>query len=136
MKRLMFAVFVFAAITLTLADTNKKEIIAFTPLQVRWFTPPSLNILHHQKVRSRLTRNVVQHDNIRVIQGRNRLRLPPESGQSLCILGYLIGQKLQSHKAMQPRILGFVDHTHPATAELIDDTVVRDGLADHGIGPS
>ena len=40
MKRLMFAVFVFAAITLTLADTNKKEIIAFTPLQVRWFTPP------------------------------------------------------------------------------------------------
>ncbi len=40
MKRLMFAVFVFAAITLTLADTNKKEIIAFTSLQVRWFTPP------------------------------------------------------------------------------------------------
>src|SRR6202007_1184853 len=39
MKRLMFAVFVFAAITLTLADTNKKEIIAFTPLQMRWFTP-------------------------------------------------------------------------------------------------
>jgi anti-sigma factor ChrR (cupin superfamily) len=40
MKRVMFAVFVFAAITLTLADTNEKEIIAFTPLQVRWFTPP------------------------------------------------------------------------------------------------
>jgi len=36
MKSLMFAVFVFAAITLTLADTNKKEITAFTPLQVRW----------------------------------------------------------------------------------------------------
>src|SRR5436190_3607451 len=39
MKRLVFAVFVCAAITFTLADTNKKEIIAFTPLQVRWFTP-------------------------------------------------------------------------------------------------
>src|SRR5438132_12834767 len=39
MKRLVFAVFVCAAITLTLADTNKKEIIAVTPLQVRWFTP-------------------------------------------------------------------------------------------------
>ena len=39
MKMLVFAVFVLAAITLTLAD-NKKEIIAFTPLQVRWFTPP------------------------------------------------------------------------------------------------
>ena len=40
MKRLMSAVLVFAAITLTLADTNKKEIIAITPSQVRWFTPP------------------------------------------------------------------------------------------------
>ena len=39
MKRLMSAVFIFAAITLTLADTDKKGIIAFTPLQVRWFTP-------------------------------------------------------------------------------------------------
>ncbi len=40
MKRLMLAVLVFAAITLTLADTNKKEIVALTPQQVRWFTPP------------------------------------------------------------------------------------------------
>src|SRR3982750_1476110 len=40
MKRLVFAVFSFAEITLTLADTNEKEIIAFTPLQVQWFTPP------------------------------------------------------------------------------------------------
>jgi len=39
MKRFVFAGFVLAAITLTLAD-NKKEIIAVTPLQVRWFTPP------------------------------------------------------------------------------------------------
>ena len=39
MKGLFFAVFGFAAITLTLADTNKKGIIALTPVQVRWFTP-------------------------------------------------------------------------------------------------
>jgi len=32
MKRLMLAVSVFAAVTFTLADTNKKEIIALTPL--------------------------------------------------------------------------------------------------------
>src|SRR6266567_4456089 len=37
--RLMLAVFAVAAITLTLADTIKKEIIAFTPTEVRWFTP-------------------------------------------------------------------------------------------------
>jgi uncharacterized RmlC-like cupin family protein len=39
MKRLMLAVLVLAAITLTLADTNKKEIVGLTPQQVRWFTP-------------------------------------------------------------------------------------------------
>ena len=39
MKKLLLAVLVLAAVTLTLADTNKKEIIAFTPQQVRWFTP-------------------------------------------------------------------------------------------------
>jgi anti-sigma factor ChrR (cupin superfamily) len=39
MKTLISAGLVFAAITWTLADTNKKAIIAFTPAQVRWFTP-------------------------------------------------------------------------------------------------
>ncbi len=39
MKRTMLAVLVFSAITLTLADTNKKGIIALTPQQVRWYTP-------------------------------------------------------------------------------------------------
>ena len=38
MKRSMLAVLIFAAMTSMLADTNK-EIIAFTPAQVRWFTP-------------------------------------------------------------------------------------------------
>jgi quercetin dioxygenase-like cupin family protein len=39
MKRLMFSVFAFAAISFTLADTTKREIVAFSPQQVRWFTP-------------------------------------------------------------------------------------------------
>lgn len=44
MKRLVLAVALFvaitaAAITLVSADTNKKEINAITPQQVRWFTP-------------------------------------------------------------------------------------------------
>ena len=32
---------------------------------------------------------------------------------------------------MKVYVLCLVDHTHPATAELLDDAVVRDGLADH-----
>ena len=40
MKRLMLAVLVIAAIGFVVADTNKKEIVAITPSQVRWFRPP------------------------------------------------------------------------------------------------
>ena len=38
MKRSMLAGLVFGAMTLMLGDTNK-QIIAFTPAEVRWFTP-------------------------------------------------------------------------------------------------
>ena len=46
-------------------------------------------------------------------------------------LGYLVQQKLQGDEAVQLYILGLVDHTHPAATELLDEAVVRDGLADH-----
>src|SRR6476660_2524721 len=39
MKRLMLAGLVLVAITLMWGDTKQKDIIAFTPQQVRWFTP-------------------------------------------------------------------------------------------------
>ena len=42
-----------------------------------------------------------------------------------------LGQELQRDQAMQPRVFGLVDHAHPAAAELFDDAVMRDGLADH-----
>jgi hypothetical protein len=45
--------------------------------------------------------------------------------------GYLVRQKLQGDEAVQLYILGLVDHTHPAATELLDEAVVRDGLADH-----
>jgi len=32
---------------------------------------------------------------------------------------------------MQRYVLGLVDDTHPPAAQLLDDAVVRDGLADH-----
>jgi hypothetical protein len=43
---------------------------------------------------------------------------------------YLVRQKLQGDKAVQ-HILSLVDHTHPDSAQLLDDAVVRDGPSDH-----
>jgi hypothetical protein len=33
---------------------------------------------------------------------------------------------------MQPGIFGFVNYTHPAAAQLVDNAVMRNGLPDHG----
>jgi hypothetical protein len=43
-------------------------------------------------------------------------------------------QELQ-RKAVQPSVLGLVDHTHTPAAELFYDAVMRDGLADHRATP-
>jgi len=41
------------------------------------------------------------------------------------------GQELEGNKPAELHILGLVHHTHPSAAQLLDDTVVRNGLADH-----
>jgi hypothetical protein len=41
-------------------------------------------------------------------------------------------QEPQPLRMLQLEVFGFVDHTHPASPELLEDAIVRDGLADHG----
>jgi hypothetical protein len=43
-------------------------------------------------------------------------------------------QKLQGHKATQFGVFGLVHHSHPATPNLLEDAVARDGFSDHGLG--
>jgi len=47
------------------------------------------------------------------------------------VTGNVLWQELECDEAMQPRIFGLVDDTHAATAQLLDDAVVRDDLVDH-----
>ena len=42
-------------------------------------------------------------------------------------------RNLSGDEAIEPRVLRFVDHAHPAAAQLLDDAIVRDRLADQGI---
>ena len=37
----------------------------------------------------------------------------------------------EGYKATQASVLSLVNYTHPASAQLLQDAVVRDGLADH-----
>ena len=45
-------------------------------------------------------------------------------------------QEFQGDKPVQGYVLGLVDHTPAATTKLLDDAVVRDGLANHRVEES
>src|SRR5581483_7856707 len=76
----------------------------------------------------------VNRADVRVIQRGGRLGFALKAAESLRILGNIVGKKFKRHKAMQASVFRLVDHAHASAAELLDDPVMRDGLADHGRG--
>ena len=75
--------------------------------------------------------NFVNGADIRMIQGRGSTRLTTEALQRLRVLRNVVGKKLQSDETSERSVFGLVDHTHATTAQLPDDAIVRNGLADH-----
>ena len=92
----------------------------------------AIEILHGDKRLAVLLANVVNGADVGMVQRRSRLRLALKAAERLGILGHFIGQELEGDKAMQPGVFGFVNHTHPAAAQLVDNAVMRNGLPDHG----
>jgi hypothetical protein len=91
----------------------------------------AVQILHDDERLIVLLINLMDRANVRMIQRGSRLCFALKASKSLCVFGYIIRQELESYEAMQLYILGFVNHTHPAIAQLLDDAVVRKGLPDH-----
>src|ERR1700730_17274629 len=87
--------------------------------------------LHHDERTIDVPADFVNGADIRMVEGRGGTRLAAETFQDLRVLLQIVGQKLQRNETAQLQVLGFIHHTHPATAELLDDAIVRDGLADH-----
>ena len=75
--------------------------------------------------------DVVNRADVRMIERGSGLCLALEAGQRLWIAGNLVGQEFQGDETMQARVFCLVDDTHAATAELFDDTVMRDCLPQH-----
>ena len=87
--------------------------------------------LHHNERLVLVFRDFVYGANVGMVQGRRGARFSAKAFQGLRVFCNILRQELQSDKATEFDVLGLVDHTHPATAQLLDDAVVRDGLADH-----
>ncbi len=74
--------------------------------------------------------DVVDRADVGVLERGGGPRLAPQPLECLRVPAELLRQELQRHAAAELQILGFVDDTHAAAAELPEDTVVRDRLAD------
>jgi hypothetical protein len=66
-----------------------------------------------------------------MIQRGGSLGFTLEAAKGLRVFGDLVRKELESHEAAEFHVLGFVNDAHPAAAQLLDDAVVRYGLADH-----
>ena len=75
--------------------------------------------------------DLVDRADVGMVQRRRGPSFAAEAGQRLRVSGNVFGQELERDEAAKLGVFGLVDHTHPAAAELFDDAVVRDGLADH-----
>ena len=49
------------------------------------------------------------------------------------IRGDVIGQELEGNEAIELNIFSLIDNTHPTASELLEDAVMGNGLADHGL---
>ncbi len=86
---------------------------------------------HGDEGMTSLFANVINRADVGMVQCGCGLGFTLKTGQSLRVFSYLFGQEFKCDKTMQPSVLGLVDHTHSAAAQLLDNAVVRDGLADH-----
>jgi hypothetical protein len=69
-----------------------------------------------------------------VVQGGSGLSFPLKSSERVRITGDTVRKEFQGNEAMQTDVFGLINHTHAAAAELLNDAVVRDGLADKRLG--
>jgi hypothetical protein len=73
--------------------------------------------------------DLIDGADIGVVEGRSSLSFSLETSQCLGVSGDLVRQELQGNKTIERSVFGLVDHTLPAATELLDNAVVRDGLA-------
>jgi hypothetical protein len=92
----------------------------------------SIEQFHDDEPLAMILADVEQRADVRVIQRRSDARLALKALERVAISGQLRRQQLERHLPPEPRVFGSVDDSHAAVAELFDDAVVRQGLADHG----
>ena len=93
----------------------------------------TIEILHDDERLPVLLINFVDRADVGMVQRRGRLRFALKTPQGLRVFGNFVGKELQGDKATELDVFRLVDHTHPTAAELLNDSIVGNDLAEHGI---
>ena len=91
----------------------------------------AFNILHNDEVLALGFADFVDVADVRVIECRRGLRLVQEALAGRRILLQFPGEKFESDLATQRRVVGQKDLTHASCAEFLNDSIMRDGFANH-----
>jgi hypothetical protein len=91
----------------------------------------ALDVFHRNEIRALVRCNVVDVHDVRMVQRRSGLCLLHEPRLPLQIDDLVRRQHFERHEAIQMRVARLVHHTHAALAQLFDDLVVQEFLADH-----
>jgi hypothetical protein len=113
-------------------DGERKQHLGFErPAGDLMFEGDAIEKFHGDERLAILLADVIDRADIGMVEGGSGLRLALKAAEGLGIFGDFVGQKLERHKAMQAGVFGFVNHTHTAPAQFLDDAIVRNGLANH-----
>jgi hypothetical protein len=96
------------------------------------FERHAFQILHRYKRLTILLPDFVDRADVRMVQCRRSTSFTPKALQRLWVFCKIIGKKFQGNEAPKLGVFGFVNDTHPAAAQLLDDPVMRDDQPDHG----
>jgi hypothetical protein len=80
--------------------------------------------LHREKRNAAVFLDRVDRDDVRMVDGSDRLCLALEALTPLGVRGRQLGKELQRHLAMQPGVFGDEDLSHAALPERADDDIV------------
>jgi hypothetical protein len=74
--------------------------------------------------------DVINRANVGMVQSRGGLGLALGAFQSLPVPRQFLRQKLQCNGTLEPSVFRLVDHSHPATTQLLQDSIMRNCFAD------
>ena len=91
----------------------------------------ALDQFQHQEEDAGVLLQAVNGGDVRVIQRSQQMTFALEASHALGVGGDLGPEDLDRDLAVQARVVGPIDHAHPALADLLDDPVMAEGFSYH-----